>query len=292
MMGEEDNPVVVPGVRYGEHRVAVEDGVSLRVFEWRPETDDGADPIFFIAGWISLVTGWVPLLEDLVRRRPIYYLETREKASAVIDRRLMRPASFSIPRLADDLVEAAKQLELAHDRTILFGSSMGSNAILEALKGDRLAARAAFLVGPNTEFRFPWWGRPLVHLPPSVYNSAKPFVLWYLRTFRVNAREDPEQMARYVRTVRAADPERIMLSARAIVDYQALAGLETVTTPVAVAYAASDILHSEEEVRRIVDVMPRGVAVSCPSNTYMHTAAVATDIERFLAGLAEGREAS
>jgi hypothetical protein len=50
-------------------------------------------------------------------------------------------------------------------------------------------------------------------------------------------------------------------------------------------------LHCGDEVRRIVDAMPRGVAVSCPSNTYMHTAAVATDIEEYLAGLAADMEA-
>jgi pimeloyl-ACP methyl ester carboxylesterase len=272
--------------------VTVEDGVSLRLYEWRPASDNGADPVLFVAGWISLVTGWIPLLENLVQTRRVYYLETREKASAEISEHLMNPESFSIPRLADDLIEAADQLGIHDDRTVLFGSSMGSNAILEALKGGRLAARAAFLIGPNAEFHFPWWGRPLVHLPPWVYSAAKPFVLWYLRTFRVNAREDPEQMARYVRTIRAADPQRIMLSARAVINYRALPGLETVTTPVAVAYAASDTLHGEDEVRRIVDAMPRGTAVSCPSNTYMHTAAVAADIEEYLAGLAAETESS
>jgi pimeloyl-ACP methyl ester carboxylesterase len=225
------------------------------------------------------------LLKHLVQTRPVYYLETREKASAEISERLMRPVNFSIPRLADDLIEVSKQLELDCERTVLFGSSMGSNAILEALKGDRLTARAAFVIGPNAEFHFPWWGRPLVHLPPWVYSAAKPFVLWYLRTFRVNAREDPEQMARYVRTIRAADPERIMLSARAVIDYEAIPGLDTISSPVAVAYAANDTLHGEEEVERIVDAMPRGVAVSCPSNTYMHTAAVANDIEAYLDNL-------
>ena len=34
-----------------------------------------------------------------------------------------------------------------------------------------------------------------------------------------------------------------------------------------------------------VEAMPNGVAVSCPSNTYMHTAAVARDIEEYLARL-------
>lgn len=269
---------------FRKHRLSVEDGVGLRLFEWHPRSGSGADPILFVAGWISLVTGWVPLLEKLVRTRPVYYLETREKESAEISAELMRPENFSIPRLAEDLIAVSRQIGLDHDRTVLFGSSMGSNAILEALKGNRLAARAAFVIGPNAEFRFPWWGRPLVYLPPWVCSVAKPYVLWYLRTFRVNAREDPEQMARYVRTIRAAVPRRLMLSARAIINYDAMPGLETISSPVAVAYAANDTLHGVEEVQRIVDAMPRGVAVSCPSNTYMHTADVVSDLDRFLCG--------
>lgn len=286
-MGGDLNPVPVPGVQFNQRRLTVEEGVSLRLYEWRPVKDDGADPILFVAGWISLVTGWVPLLEKLVRTRQVYYLETREKESAEISRDLMRPSSFLVPRLAEDLVEVSRQLELDNERTVLFGSSMGSNAILEALKGDRLKAKAAFVVGPNAEFHFPWWGRPLVHLPPWVYSAAKPFVLWYLRTFRVNTREDPEQMARYERTVRAADPKRIMLSAQAVIDYDAMPGLDTISSPVAVAYAANDTLHGPEEVQRIVDAIPKGVAVMCPSNTYMHTAEVVTDLDRFLAGTTE-----
>lgn len=284
------DPLEVSGVHFENHRIRVEEDVRLRVFEWQPPAADDADPMLFVAGWISLVTGWVPLLERLVQTRPVYYLETREKESAEIAADVMRPESFSIPRLAEDLIEVSSQLGLDGERTLLFGSSMGSNAILEALKDERLAAKAAFLIGPNAEFRFPWWGRPLVYLPPWVYKVAKPFVLWYLRTFRVNAREDPEQMVRYVRTVRAANPRRIMLSARAVLDYRAMPGLETVTTPVAVAYAPSDTLHGEEEVRQIVDAMPRGVAVSCPSNTYMHTAAVADDIDQFVESLATETE--
>jgi hypothetical protein len=277
------NPVPVPGVRFGERRVVVEEGVRLRLYEWIPENNGEADPILFVAGWISLVTGWAPLLEKLVQTRPVYYLETREKESAHISAKLMRPERFSVTRLAEDLVEVSSQLGLESDHTVLFGSSMGSNAILEALKGDRLTAKASFLVGPNAEFHFPWWGRPLVHLPPWVYSAAKPFVLWYLRNFRVNVREDPEQMARYVRTIRAADPERIMLSARAVIDYEAMPGLDTISSPVAVAYAANDTLHGEEEVQKIVNAIPKGVVVKCPSNTYMHTAQVVADLDRFLA---------
>ena len=88
-MGREINPVPVSGVQFNERRLTVEEGVSLRLYDWRPENDNGADPILFVAGWISLVTGWVLLLEKLVRTRQVYYLETREKESAEISPDLM-----------------------------------------------------------------------------------------------------------------------------------------------------------------------------------------------------------
>jgi pimeloyl-ACP methyl ester carboxylesterase len=279
------------GVRFGHERLEVEDGVRLRLMRWQPAGGEQGPPILFVAGWISLVTGWRPLLEVLVRRHPVFYLETREKRSAEIDERLMRPESFTIERLADDLVETAARLGLHNRRTVLFGSSMGSNAILEALKRDRLTAGAAFVVGPNSEFRFPWWGPLAVRtISPWLIEHLKPFVLWYLRRFRVNVRSDPEQMARYERTIAAADARRLKLSALAVQGYELVPGLETVNTPVAVAYAESDTLHGEAEQRRIVDSLPSGTAVVCPSNTHMHTAAVAADLDRFVAASVIDRE--
>jgi pimeloyl-ACP methyl ester carboxylesterase len=193
----------------------------------------------------------------------------------------MKPQEFSIQRLAQDLIELAATLEFDDSRALWFGSSMGSNAIIEALKKDRLPARAAFLVGPNAEFAIPWWGKPLLFAPSSLYHAIRPFVLWYIRRFRVDAEAEPEQMRRYVRTLSAADPARLKLSARGVVGYQAWSELETVGTPVAIAYAPTDTLHSEEEVKAILERMPAGVGVECPTNTYMHEAAVIEDIERF-----------
>jgi pimeloyl-ACP methyl ester carboxylesterase len=285
MQGASD-PIAAEGARFTVDRVEVDDGVQLRCFRWRPLADERSSPMFFIAGWISRVEGWKPLLQELVRSRTVVYLETREKRSADIPSRLMRPASFTISKIADDLITASAKLGLDNDRTVLFGSSMGSNAILEALKRSRLSARAAFLVGPNAEFRFPGWGRLAVHVVPAwLIERLKGFVVWYLRRFRVDAQSDPDQMARYVRTVRSADSLRLKLSARAVQGYSLLPDLDTVTLPVAIAFADSDILHDEREVRRIVDALPRGTAVSCPSNSYMHNADVAHDIDRFLESL-------
>lgn len=280
------DPIEAEGARFSSTSVEVDEGVYLKCYRWTPEHENGADPVFFIAGWISLVTGWKPLLLELVRSRPVIYLETREKFSAEVPREKLTPSNFSIERLADDLVAASRALGLDDGSSVLFGSSMGSNAILEALKNDRLAARAAFLVGPNAEFRFPGWGKVAVHVVPAwLIERLKGFVIWYLRKFRVNEDSDPDQMARYVRTVRAADSLRLKLSAMAVLGYSAVPGLETISTPVAVAYAESDTLHGEGEVTRMVDSLPRGTAVKCPSNTYMHTADVAEDFEAYLDSL-------
>jgi pimeloyl-ACP methyl ester carboxylesterase len=259
----------------------VQDGVELRVLRWSPLADSALDPLVFVPGWVSVVEGWRPLLEELIPRRPVVYIETREKRSARIDSRKMRPSEFAIPRLARDLIEIAATLDFNVDQALWFGSSMGSNAIIEALKHDRLPARAAFLVGPNAEFAIPWWGKPLLYSPSALYHVIRPFLLWYIRRFRVDSEAEPEQMARYVRTLNAADPLRLKLSARGVVGYTVWGDLETIGAPVAIAYAPTDTLHSEGEVKAILERMPGGVGVECPTNTYMHEAAVAEDIERF-----------
>jgi len=273
------------GAAYSERWIAVENGVELKVREWWPD-GTGQPPLYFVAGWVSVVEGWRPLLEVLVRRRPVIYIETREKRSARIDRRRMRVESFTVQRLADDLCEIARVLEVDGSSAIWFGSSMGSTAILESLKGGRLPARAAFLVGPNAAFRIPWWSRPMLRVPAASYSVAKHLVIWYLRHFRVDARREPDQMRRYERTLNAAEPVRLKLSARAVVGYTLWPGLETVRAPVAIAYASSDVLHAESEAKSIVATLPAGLGVECPSNTYMHRAEVARDIDEFIAGLA------
>jgi len=285
--GRPSNPLGSSESGFEERWLAVDDGVELRVLHWWPLDAPDGEPLVFVAGWVSVVEGWLPVLEALVPTRPVLYIETREKQTARVDRRRMRVEEFTVERLALDLIEAARLLGLGDRGGVWFGSSMGSNAILEALKRGRLVARAAFLVGPNAVFRVPAWGRPILHFPAWFYHPIKHFVFWYLRHFRVNARSEPEQMQRYERTLRAAHPLRLKLSARAILDYQVWQDLDTIGVPVAIAYAASDTLHSEQEVRQIVAALPRGRAVECPTNRYMHDAPIVDELDRFVREIGE-----
>ncbi len=58
-------------------------------------------------------------------------------------------------------------------------------------------------------------------------------------------------------------------------------GLETIQVPVYIAYAATDKLHSLENIQRMADQLPRGKLHPCPTNLYMHSEQLLVDINAF-----------
>ena len=278
------DPVSPPDAVYTTSSVCVQSGVHLRVRTWRPRQPVSEDPIVFVAGWVSAVSGWAPLLKVMAATRPVYYIETREKRSAFIEKSQLKPEDFSIRQMAEDLISACHQLEIATPTATVVGSSLGATALLEALKEGRLIAGSAFLIAPNSDFKAPWYLQWMLFLPAFLYHGLKYFILWYLKTFVVDVKNEPEQMIRYNETLEAAHPQRIKLSAKAAIQgkYEVWPHLNSVTIPVALAYAPTDTLHSSENIRLMADRLHRATVVVCPSNLYMHSAEVVQDIEAFI----------
>ena len=268
------------GGRFFSHRIDVADGVSLRALEWSGQ-DQSMPPLLLVAGWITIVDSWLPVLARMTQTRRVFYLESREKASAGIRSEVMRRVSFSLPCLGRDIDTVAAAVGLNLEDTIMVGSSLGANAILEALKqGAR--CRAAFLIGPNAEFAFPLWARFLMRLPSAAYRPLVPLVLWYLRHFRLDVRSEPEQYERYCRTAAGADFRRLKLSALALEGYRVIEGFEKILDPIGVAFASSDHLHGEVNARRLAEALPRGTALECPSNAFLHRPDVIDEIDRYV----------
>jgi pimeloyl-ACP methyl ester carboxylesterase len=280
-----DDPLGIDGVTFDSRWVPVQTGVELLVRTWTPEAPSEKDPLIFIAGWISVIEGWLPVLRPLVTSRRVVYVETREKGSARVARSCRKPKWFSVQRLAEDLVALAAEVGVDDGSAAWFGSSMGANAILEAVKRDRLAVKGAFLVGPNAEFRIPWWAWPILRMPAWWYHLAKYFVIWYIRKFRVDERNEPEQVERYRRSLLSAEPSLLKLSAKAVGGYSVWAGLETISRPVAIAFAPTDTLHDVGEVNQIINRIPNGRAIECESNAYMHDSRIVADVEEFISSL-------
>ncbi len=278
------DPIGLEGARYHERWLEVEPGVALLLRSWEPEEPTLDWPLVFVPGWISLPQGWRHLLQGLARRQPVLYVETREKATARYARPFT-PADQTIERNAADLVAVSRQLPGDPTARVWMAASLGATVLLPALASGELPARAAFCIGPQAQFRYPWWASPITYAPDWFYPPVRDFVLWYMRRFKVDAEREPEQMARYERTMNAAEPRRLKFSARSFGGYASWPILGAVPHPVGVAYAGSDTLHAADEVQRLVAELPAGVGIPCPSNLYMHRADLITDLDRFLAGL-------
>ncbi len=274
------DPLDGGGGRFREHRIEVEDGVDLRTFEWSGKGSK-LPPVLLVAGWITIVDSWAPVLGRLAQTRRVIYLESREKASARIRTDVICRAGFRVERLGRDIAVAAAAVGLELEDAVLVGSSLGANAILEGLKqGAR--SRAAFLIGPNAEFCFPLWSRPLMRLPAAAYGKLVPFILWYLRRYRLDVRAEPEQYDRYRRTLEGADFERLKLSALALEDYRVIEDFENILDPVGVAFASSDRMHGEANARRLAEALPQGSVIPCPTNAFLHRPEVVDEIDRYV----------
>jgi len=274
------DPLEGAGGSFREHRIEVEDGVGLRAFEWSG-LDQLAPPVLLVAGWLTIVDSWVPVIARMAETRRVFYLESREKASAGILSEAMRKGSFRVECLGRDIATVAEGVGLKIEDAVLVGSSLGANAIFEALKqGAR--CRAAFLIGPNAEFAFPMWSRLLMRLPSAAYRPLVQPVLWYLRHFRLDVKKEPEQYQRYRKTAEGADFERLKLSALALEGYRVIGDFEKIIDPVAVAFASSDRLHGEDNARLLAEALPRGTALECPSNAFLHRPDVVDEIDRYV----------
>lgn len=274
------DPLEGTGGRFREHRIEVEDGVGLRAFEWSGQ-EQLMPPVLLVAGWITIVDSWAPVIAKMAETRRVVYLESREKASASIRSEAMLKGSFSVECLGRDIATVAAGVGLKIEDTVLVGSSLGANAIFEALKqGPR--CRAAFLIGPNAEFAFPMWSRVLMRLPAAAYGPLVPVVLWYLRHFRLDVQAEPEQYKRYCRTAAGADFKRLKLSALALGGCRVIEDFGKIIDPVAVAFASSDRLHGEANARLLAEALPRGTALPCPSNAFLHRPDVVDEIDRYV----------
>jgi pimeloyl-ACP methyl ester carboxylesterase len=274
----------IKGVEYSEEMIAVDEAVRLKVMVFRQTLAHGKSPMVFVPGWVSTIAGWAPLIKPMASERDVYYIETREKSSALIDRNArLTDDAFSISQNARDIIKICDHFHINSPKTLASGSSLGATSLLEAMKKGRLRCGGAFLIGPNSEFIAPKSLSWILYLPAFFYQPIKYILLWYLRNFRVDAKKEPEQMQRYEDTLNNVEPIRLKHTARSVIlgRYTVWKDLETIQVPVAIAYAATDKLHSLANIQRMAEQLPFGKLHPCPTNLYMHSEQLLVDINAF-----------
>ena len=270
----------LPDSNCEEEFVDVGRGVKLRVLKWIPAnySSEIVNHLIMIPGWGSVFEGWRPLLSEWVTRRPVIYIETREKKSAIIEKKITKK-DFQMEEHSKDLIGIINHLGLEMSNIDWFASSLGATILLDAFQKQSIGGRSAILIGPNIDFKPPLWANLFLRfpLPKFTYPILRKIVLFALEK-RV---KEEGQKIRYRRMFKAQDLQRMMLSAKYNIDYKMNLQFPEDTISSAILSAKSDKLHALDGVVKISQCLPNCQLIDIPSNQYAHESGVLKEIEEF-----------
>jgi len=270
------------GANYRTEFVKVKENVSLRLITFSPPKPSKKPPIVFVPGWVSQISGWLQVLLEVTREYTVYYIETREKISSIVE----GDAEYSIEEMGKDVIEVLKQKELINKKYYLFGSSLGGTIILDLWRFLETKPLSLILVGPNAEFRVPksWHYIVSVFYPP-LYNLLKPSVKWYLRTFRMNIEHDFAQYEKYSEALDSADPWKLKKAVLSVEKYKVWELLKNISTPTLIFTASKDKLHEPDNMQQIAELMPNTEIIDLHTNSGTHSRKMVDEMRKYLAGL-------
>lgn len=273
-------------VSISERYLTMSDGVELRVFDFIPADDDAAKPVVvFVAGWISLISGWKGFLRRMTETHRVLYVESREKFSSRVPD--MKTTAFDLPRVTKDVQEVVEQGVDEGRDFVLSGSSLGATAIMEYLmtqQGPQPLGNA--LIAPNPELRFPAPIMAIIKLfPPRAYAPVREFAKWYLRTFRLDPKKEPEQVEKYENTLDQADPYKLKKNVFALMKYRAWGRMHNIVQDCLIIGASADKLHGLENLERMIAEMPSARLEAMESNKATHEGGAADIVAAYIGGL-------
>ena len=271
-----------PGTKFTEQMVSVSDNVMLRVITFSPVKPTNQPTVLFIPGWISLMKGWKIVLKEMTKDFNVIYAETREKISSQINGKV----EFSVEAIAEDIIKLVEIYKLEKDKYVIFGSSLGGTSILESYQDLQPKPLCFALLGPNAEYRTPWWGKIIIRIIfPQLYKALRPFIKWYLRKFRLDVESDQAQYDKYCNALDAADPKKLKPAAKALSKYKVWEILKDIDLPVLIIGATKDLLHEPQNLIQMDKMLPNSVFLDMETNTYAHGPEMVEELRKYIASL-------
>jgi len=276
---EELSTLAAPGTSIRELYVQTLPEVALRVIEFKPSSPGNNPVVVFVAGWVTQISAWKEVLQEMTRDFRVIYLETREKISSKIQGR----AVFDVESIGKDIVEVVEHFDLEDQSYLLFGSSLGATAIVDCARFLKHKPLCLVLVGPNAHFRVPRLGKWVVTpFYPGLYLLIKPMVKWYLRTFRLDIEHDYAQYSKYCQALDAADPFKLKPALLALSTYEIWPYLSYIKCPSLIFGAEKDKLHEPENLHKIVRSLPNCHYIDLHTNQGTHSREVVEHLKIFL----------
>lgn len=266
------------GARYQVEYSALPTGVELLTIIFTPHEPLDAPPVIFIPGLGSVIENFRETVIELTRHHTVYYVETREKKSAIITGK----HRFTVEDITSDLVHFAGMRFPAGSDYVMAGYSLGATAIAEAFPLLENKPGKIILIEPNSSFPFQGWLVFLARAARVIYYPAKPFFKWYLRRFRINLAEDYEMYRINCRILDSAEPVRLGAAIRHLSGYRMSGCLQEILVPVLVVVASKDRFHSHDDGMEIARQIKGAVYIDLTDNKRTHSAEMGRIISDFI----------
>ena len=271
-----------PGANFKEQMIAVSENISLRVISFSPPNDRQNPSVIFVAGWITLTSAWIKVLQEMTKDFTVYYIETREKISSQVKGK----AEYGVEDIGRDIVALISHFDLKDNQFILFGSSLGASSILDCCRFLRRNPLCLVLIGPNAIFRVPRFGKVIIYFfHPRLYLLIKPVVKWYLKTFRLDIKSDYEQYEKYCANLDAADPWKLKKAVMKLWHWHAWDLLPAIKYPALIVGASKDSLHEPENLKKMVAMMSNATYIDLETNKGTHSEKVVEEMRKYLTKL-------
>jgi len=268
-----------PGAAYEEEMISVSENVSLRLITFTPAKTTDNPPVLFVAGWISLISGWKEILKEMTRDFKVYYIETREKISS----RVHGKENFGVEDIGKDLVDLVSLLKFSSKNYFMLGSSLGATTILDCSQHLKIPPKCLVLIGPNAVFRVPRFGKAIVTIFwPRLYFFIRPLVKFYLKNFRLDVKSDYAQYEKYCTALDIADPWKLKNAVMRLWNYEVWDILGKISFPTLIVGASRDDLHEPENLKRMVSMMPQATYVDLETNKGTHSKPMVDEVRNYL----------
>ncbi len=264
------------------------DGAQVRVLEFNLAEKPNDYVIILIPGYLTVFQSWQRVMELLTPEFRVFYLETREKVSSIVPRKLER--KIKLTDMAHDIKEVIQQLEMDGQKYITLTSSTGGNILTEALSKEWLHPTGAIMVGPAIEFHISLFAFIVSIIVPNFIKQTLliPAVKWYVARKFVNTEAEPEQMEKYVRALKEANMRKAMPTFRRFYRYSIWDMPPKVKTPTLLLGASTDGMHTTQECLRTHELMPNSIYVDLGSNKATHSDPLIEELEKFIIRLDKG----
>ncbi len=262
--------------------IEMDDGVKLKIVKFQPKNNLLKPPIFFIPGFLSIITHWGVLIDHLVKNGyTLYVMETREKQSSSATKK----SKFNSKRYLDDLAESLLEVKLK-DNFILMGSSLGSGMIIKYLSAQKNNGspypEKGILLEAIYNTNSIRKAISIAKLPKSVFSMVKnisaKIVPKVLRQFKLY----PTKYQTLIESINQADSSIMRICLINAKDENLRAYLKEITIPVFVVGAIEDKIHDLEQSRAISEEVSNGSFDSIDFNNTISLEELAKRISSFI----------